>query len=54
LESGLGIVTQMIKATTFPKENRGSKDQWDYSVLNNIVLKLNAKLNGINFILHVP
>ncbi|CAF4644679.1 unnamed protein product, partial [Rotaria sp. Silwood2] len=49
LEYGLGIVTQMIKL----KENEG-RNGWNYSRLNNILMKINAKLNGINAVLQVP
>ncbi|CAF3860432.1 unnamed protein product, partial [Rotaria sp. Silwood1] len=49
LEYGLGIVTQMIKL----KENEGI-NRWNYSRLNNILMKINTKLNGINAVLQVP
>ncbi|CAF1537908.1 unnamed protein product [Rotaria sp. Silwood1] len=49
LQFGFGIVTQMIKL----KENEG-KYSWNYSRLNNIWMKINTKLDGINSILHVP
>ncbi|UJR09388.1 hypothetical protein I4U23_013631 [Adineta vaga] len=45
LESGFGIATQMIKT---------GKKLWSYSKLNNILLKINTKLKGINSILQVP
>ncbi|CAF1302297.1 unnamed protein product [Adineta steineri] len=45
LEYGLGIVTQMIKV---------GKKPWNYSKRNNLLLKINTKLNGINSILDVP
>ncbi|CAF2600413.1 unnamed protein product [Rotaria sp. Silwood2] len=49
LESGFGIVSQMIKL----KENE-SNNQWNYSRLNSILMKINTKLDGVNSILHVP
>ncbi|CAF4248133.1 unnamed protein product, partial [Adineta steineri] len=45
LENGFGIVTQMIQV---------GKKPWNYSKLNNLLLKINTKLNGINSILDVP
>ncbi|CAF2600526.1 unnamed protein product [Rotaria sp. Silwood2] len=49
LQYGFGIVTQMIKL----KENEGTYP-WNYSRLNNLLMKINTKLDGINSILDVP
>ncbi|CAF3918070.1 unnamed protein product [Rotaria sordida] len=51
LQFGFGIITQMIKLKEKEKE---IKNQWNYSRLNNILLKINTKLDGDNSILHVP
>ncbi|CAF4265887.1 unnamed protein product, partial [Rotaria sordida] len=43
LQFGFGIVTQMIKL-----KEKEIKNQWNYSRLNNIMMKINIKLDGIN------
>jgi hypothetical protein len=53
LELGFGIVTQMIQWTNAVKGTRKDKTKWDYAKLNNILLKINTKLNGINSVLKV-
>ncbi|CAF1546280.1 unnamed protein product [Rotaria sordida] len=49
LQFGFGIVTQMIKLNEKEIQN-----QWNYSRLNNIMMKINTKLDGINSVLDVP
>ncbi|CAF4279302.1 unnamed protein product, partial [Rotaria sordida] len=49
LQFGFGIVTQMIKL-----KEKEIQNQWNYSRLNNIMMKINTKLDGINSILDVP
>ncbi|CAF3728415.1 unnamed protein product [Rotaria sordida] len=53
LEVGFGVVTQMIRDTNAIIGTRKDQTKWDYAKLNNILLKINTKLNGTNSILKV-
>ncbi|CAF4340358.1 unnamed protein product [Rotaria sp. Silwood2] len=53
LEFGFGIVTQMIRESNAVIGTRRDRTKWDYAKLNHILLKINTKLNGINYILKV-
>ncbi|CAM4770677.1 unnamed protein product, partial [Rotaria magnacalcarata] len=48
-----GAVTQMIQHTNAVIGTKQNKNLWDYAKLNNILLKINTKLNGINAALKV-
>lgn len=48
-ELKLGVLTQCIKHQNFLKVYN-----FNTSVITNILLKINAKLNGINYALHEP
>lgn len=48
-ELKLGVLTQCIKYKNFDKVLK-----FNTSVITNILLKINAKLNGINYALHKP
>ncbi|CAF4300391.1 unnamed protein product, partial [Rotaria sordida] len=43
----------MIRETNTVIGTRKDRTKWDYAKLNNILLKINTKLNGINSILKV-
>ncbi|CAF0807946.1 unnamed protein product [Rotaria sp. Silwood1] len=53
LELGFGVVTQMIQRTNAVIGTRKDRTKWDYAKLNNILLKINTKLNGTNSVLKV-
>ncbi|CAF3439875.1 unnamed protein product [Rotaria socialis] len=53
LEFGHGAVTQMIQQRNAVVGKQKDKARWDYAKLNNILLKINTKLNGINAVLKV-
>ncbi|CAF1368534.1 unnamed protein product, partial [Adineta ricciae] len=54
LERGFGVVTQMLRAVTVVGRHVRNPGKIDYSKFNNILLKINTKLNGINHVLEVP
>ncbi|CAL1679989.1 unnamed protein product [Lasius platythorax] len=51
-ELKLGVLTQCIKYQNFTNANSGQSKY--RSIITNILLKINAKLNGINYTLHKP
>ncbi|CAF1211608.1 unnamed protein product [Adineta ricciae] len=54
LERGFGVVSQMLCAVTVVGRHGRNPGKIDYSKFNNILLKINTKLNGINHVLEVP
>ncbi|UJR36677.1 hypothetical protein I4U23_029394 [Adineta vaga] len=53
LEFGFGIITQMIRIETIVGRHNKNIGRIDYSTLNNILLKINTKLNGINHLIKI-
>jgi hypothetical protein len=53
LDLGFGIATQMVQDKNAVIGTRKNKPIWDYPKLNNILLKINSKLNGLNSVLEV-
>ncbi|UJR09387.1 hypothetical protein I4U23_013630 [Adineta vaga] len=53
IEGGSNVVTQMVRSTTIKRQLENNK-QGPNSTLDNLLLKINAKLNEINSNLHVP
>jgi hypothetical protein len=53
LDLGFGIATQMVQDKNAVIGSRKNKTIWDYPKLNNILLKINSKLDGLNSVLEV-
>ncbi|CAF1400715.1 unnamed protein product [Rotaria sordida] len=53
LEPGFGVPTQMIKPNNAVIGTRRNANIWDHAKVDNILLKINAKLNGTNHKLEV-